>query len=256
MKDDQSDFVPAVFDFDPEALSFFQDTFLELFNGPFGDPCKSLGSPYTGGIPYQTVIPTQDPWLVFSEQTPAYEPERPFATEAVQAILGRVWSIPLDPTAQEEIATHLNFLLTTARIRKFISMYFKYWQPNCPILHRPTFDPDTVSLSLLVAVAFMGAMYSDNEKEVHVAKRLVDFAELLVFSSDIFSFESEIGAVFCGNRNTNGESNDWLQLQNFQAGYIILIVQYWAGSLMSRNRAMENRFSEVVKVFLHLSSGM
>jgi hypothetical protein len=245
----KEDYAPAFVESDPAALSFFQDTFLDFFNGPFGDPHKSLNDPYTAGMTYKSMASsTQGPDPRLTGQQPSFENEGLFATAMIQAILSRVWSVHLDAKAQEEISADLSFLLAPARMRKFMSLYFKYWQPNCPMIHVPSFDPRTVSLSLLTSVCFTGAMYSENKKELSIAKRLVDFAELFVFSNGIFSCENEITSVFYGTRNVDDEPSCWVQFQNLQAAFLMVICQYWSGSLTSRNRAMENRFGEVIKV--------
>ncbi|KAL2007443.1 hypothetical protein VTN00DRAFT_8881 [Thermoascus crustaceus] len=235
---------------DPNGMSFFQDTFVNFFNGPFSDAHKSfLQDPFAGGLAYQAIAPSgQDPDLSMPGDHSFYEPESPFATALVQSILAKAWSVNLDPKAQEEISADLQFLLTTRRIRKFVNMYFRYWHPNCPILHPPSFDPDQVQLSLLASVVFMGAMYSDDERESYAAKKVLDFAELFVFSTDTFAFELEVGRVFSEITSPDAERGDWLHFQNFQAGYLMVVIQYWAGSQISRNRAMENRFSEIIKV--------
>ncbi|KAL4898719.1 hypothetical protein BDV59DRAFT_197597 [Aspergillus ambiguus] len=238
---------PPTFDSDPSTLSFFQDTFLDFFNGPFGAPQKPLSDPFGNSMVYPGIIPpADDPNFGFPTE-PVYEPERPFATAMIQALLARAWSVPLDPKAHEEISINLNYLLTTARIRKFVSMYFKYWQPNCPILHVPSFNPDTVALPLLVSVTFLGAMYSHDQRESYAAKRLIDFAELYVFSSEVFASEHEISLAYAGVRPTDYEFSDF-QFQNLQAGFIMCVAQYWSGSPMSRSRVMENRFAEVIRV--------
>lgn len=243
------------FEPDPTALGFFNDTFANFFNGPFGYSHKPLENPYTGGISYPASIAGQGSNLAFPEQLP-YEPERPFAAALVHSILTRAWSVPLDPKGQQEVSTNVNFLLTTARIRKLLSMYFKYWHPSCAIIHIPSFNMESVPLPLLASLVFMGAMYSNDEMEVHAAKRLLDFAELFIFSSSVFACENEIGATFCGNRSPDDPMSDWVQFQNFQAGFLIVVVQYWAGSRASRNRVMETRFSEVVQVcFTLLQTG-
>ncbi|CAG8057096.1 unnamed protein product [Penicillium nalgiovense] len=235
-------------DSEPVAPQFFQDTFLDFFHGPFGDGNRPTGNPYhTGELSYQSAIPPGQHPTALPRDPPIFEPERPFAMTLIHLILTQAWHVPLNPTAQEELSTNLNFLLTTARIRKYITLYFRYWQPNCPMLHI-SFDPETVPLPLLAAVVFMGAMYSSDEREVYVAKRVLDFAELFIFANDVFSAESEIGATFSGSRSFDEETMDWGWFQNFQAGVIITIAQYWAGNRLSRNRAMENRFGEVVKV--------
>ncbi|KAJ5110039.1 hypothetical protein N7532_002684 [Penicillium argentinense] len=233
---------------DPASLQFFQDTFLDFFNGPFGDGNKSVGDPYASQIGLQTPAPRQDPSLALHPDTPIFEPERPFAMALIQSILARAWTVALDAKAQEEISSNLSFLLTTARIRKFISLYFKYWQTNCAMIHVPSFDPETVSLPLLTSVTFMGAMYSTDQREAYIAKRVIDFAELFVFSSRVFSAENEVASVFSGNKSSDDDENEWVRFQNLLAGFIMTITQYWSGSRASRNRAMENRFSEVVKV--------
>ncbi|KAL4753717.1 hypothetical protein BDW72DRAFT_167788 [Aspergillus terricola var. indicus] len=244
-----AEFAPAFVDLDPNSLSFFQDTFLDFFNGPFGETHKTVGDTYAGGMMDYTPTPASnhDPNLAFSGQQP-FEPERPYATAMIQAILSRAWSVPLDAKVHEEISTNVTFLLTTGRIQKLVALYFKYWHANCTMLHAPTFDPEYVALPLLTSVVFMGAMYTKDERERYAAKRLLDFAELYVFSSDIFSSEYEMASTICGNRQAEGEVHGWLQFQTLQAGFLMVVAQYWAGGPVSSSRAMEIRFSEVVKV--------
>ncbi|KAL3473526.1 hypothetical protein BJX99DRAFT_233653 [Aspergillus californicus] len=245
---DNTGFSPGFVELDSKSLSFFQDTFLDFFNGPFGDMHKSLVDPYAGQMmEFPTMLPpNHDPNLTFVGQQP-FESESGYATAMIQAILSRAWSVPLDAKVHEEVSTNLTFLLTTARIQKFIALYFKYWHLNCTILHVPSFYPDNIALPLLTSVVFMGAMYTKDERELYAAKRLLDFAELFVFSSDIFSSEYEVAATMCGSRYPEA-THDWLQFQNFQAGFLTVVAQYWAGGRISSSRAMENRFSEVVKV--------
>lgn len=245
----QPEYVSTFVEPDPAGMSFFQDTFVNFFNGPFSDAHKTLQDPFVGGLAYQAIVPSgQDPELSVPGNHSFYEPESPFATALVQSILAKAWTVNLDPKAQEEISADLQYLLTTKRIRKFINMYFRYWHPNCLIIHPPSFDPEHVPLSLLASVVFMGAMYSDDERETYAAKRVLDFAELFVFSTETFSCELEVSRVFNGLTTPDSERDDWLHFQNFQAGYLMVVIQYWAGSRVSRNRAMENRFSEIIKV--------
>lgn len=249
VKEDQLEYAPTFIESDPATLSFFQDTFISFFNGPLGVPPRVLEGPYNGEIAYQESIPTrQDPNLTIPGGQLPHDGERPFAMAMIREILARVWSVLLDPRAQEEVSANIHFLLTTARIRKFVSLYIEFWHPSCPIIHVASFDPEIVSLPLLTSVVFMGAMYSDDTRESCAAKRVLDFAELFVFSNDIFAYGDEIGANFSADRSLDGELDELLQFQNLQAGYIMLVVQYWAGSRVSRNRAMEIRFTEVVKV--------
>lgn len=229
----------------------FRDTFVNFMNGPFGDTCKALQDPLGESLVYPTILPPgPDPTLLLHGEQPFYEPESAFATALVSHIFSKVWIGATDPKIQQEMLANLQFLLTTARIRKFVDMYFRYWHHNCPLLHPPSFDPNQVPTPLLASVVFMGAMYSNDDREVQLAKKLLDFAELYVFSTETFACESEIYRVFNGIPTVEGEKNNWLHFQYFQAGYLMLVVQYWAGSKVSRNRAMEIRFSEIIRVFI------
>ncbi|OXV07421.1 hypothetical protein Egran_04814 [Elaphomyces granulatus] len=230
-------------------MSFFRDTFVNFMNGPFGDTCKALQDPLGESLVYPTILPPgPDPNLLLHGEQPFYEPESAFATALVSHIFSKVWIGTTDPKIQQEMLANLQFLLTTARIRKFVDMYFRYWHHNCPLLHPPSFDPNQVPTPLLASVVFMGAMYSNDDREVQLAKKLLDFAELYVFSTETFACESEIYRVFNGIPTIEGEKNNWLHFQYFQAGYLMLVVQYWAGSKASRNRAMEIRFSEIIRI--------
>ncbi|KAJ5557054.1 hypothetical protein N7494_000969 [Penicillium frequentans] len=240
-------YTPAMADPDPSTIQYFPNSFLDFFNTSFGEQ-KPVDDPYTGHTLPAGLPSTQDSHSTIIPDQAVFEPERPFAMALVQSILARAWTVPLDSKGQEEISANLNFLLTTARIRKFAALYFKFWQPSCPMIHLPSFDPETVSSPLLAAVVFMGAMYSTDQREVFVAKRVLDFAEMFIYSSQVYSAESEIASIFLGNRNTVDEGDDWVKFQNFLAGFIMVAAQYWAGNQTARARAMENRFGEVVKV--------
>ncbi|KAJ6041024.1 hypothetical protein N7444_009929 [Penicillium canescens] len=234
---------------DPAIPLSFPDIFLDFLNVPFADGVKPTHESYSAdGINYEGVVPPQaTSGLALQGDQPLFEPERPFATALIQAILARAWQAPLDAKAQAEVTANLNFFLTTARIRKCIFLYFKYWQPSCAYVHS-SFDPETAPLPLLAGVVFMGAMYNSDERESYIAKRVLDFVELFIFSSDVFSAECEVSTIFSGNRCHDGETNDWTKFQNLLAGVIILTVQYWAGNRVARYRALETRFTEIVKV--------
>ncbi|KAJ5484844.1 hypothetical protein N7539_004832 [Penicillium diatomitis] len=248
MQGDQAGF-PADFGGpDPSNLQFYPDTFVDFFNGPFGEH-KNMEGPYQLPNAFPTSFATvPNGQLALPGQTTIFEPEQPFAMALVQNIMARVWTLPLDAKTQEEISANLGLLLTTARVRKFVSLYFKYWQPSCAMIHVPTFNLETVGTPLLAAVTFFGAMYSSDPKEAHLAKRMLDIAELYIFSSHMYSPEFEVASTYTGAPSLEDEASDWTRFQTFQAGFVILIVQYWAGSRSSKNRAMENRFSEVLKV--------
>ncbi|CRG88903.1 Regulatory protein ADR1 [Talaromyces islandicus] len=226
-----------------DDLAEFHENFMSFITGPFADTQKS----YPEGFNTQTALtPSHDPNLAMVGSSSYYEPERPFATSLIQSILARSWTMNLDEKSQQEISTNLHFLLTTQRILKFVALYFRYWHPNCPIIHAQSFDVETAPMPLLASVVFMGAMYSSDERETYVAKRVLDFAELYVYSTDALSCENEVGRIFVNQGTTDMERKGWEMFQNFQAAYLMVVIQYWAGTKVSRNRAMEARFSEII----------
>ncbi|PWY83419.1 hypothetical protein BO70DRAFT_361536 [Aspergillus heteromorphus CBS 117.55] len=246
MGDDQVDYASACLESDPAAGGFFQEHFLDLFNGPFRDTIRVVDSSY-GEAPNMTMVVPPVPELFPFAERQTYESE-PFAAALYDAIWTRISLIPLGPQVKEQLTAHLDLLLTPEVIRKFVLMYCRYWQPSCAMVHLASMDLNAVPLPLLAAIAFMGAMYSPDPQETHAAKQLLDFVELFIFSSEAYSADIEVASMFSGFGHFDIISNEWELFQNFQAGFIIVIVQYWSGSRPSRNRAMENRFSEVIKV--------
>jgi hypothetical protein len=230
---------------DSNEFATFHENFMSFITGPFAETQKS----YIGGFSGQTTLtPGYDLNLAMVGDSSYYEPEKPFSTSLIQSILARSWTMNLDEKSQQEISTNLHFLLTTRRILKFVALYFRYWHPNCPIIHAQSFDVEHAPTPLLASVVFMGAMYSSDERETYVAKRVLDFAELYIYSTDALSCENEVGRTFMGRPTTDTERKDWAMFQNFQAAYLMVVIQYWAGTKVSRNRAMETRFSEIILV--------
>jgi hypothetical protein len=172
----------------------------------------------------------------------------PYISQLTNMILNGIWSLNLDAKTQEELTTAVHFLLTKARVSNFVSLYFLNWHLNCPILHQPSFDPYQVPTALLLSVSLFGAMYSKDNMELYATKRLLDIAEVAVFSSDVFSSRAEIVRSLSGTVVLDSETMQSNDFENFQAGYLILVLQYWAGTRTSKNRAMETHFNKVITV--------
>ncbi|ETI26659.1 hypothetical protein G647_10319 [Cladophialophora carrionii CBS 160.54] len=227
------------------------DQYLDFWTGPFG----LMPSPSYSDLQLELY----DPSMVSSEMqmasTPSTTTQPPpdqaqYVSALAMAIYNKLWCLALDEKARQELTTCLNFLLTGEKIRKFISLYFRNWHLNCPILHKPSFDPANVPVSLVISVVFIGAMYSKDQTERLAAKKLVDVAELVVFDSEIFSFESEVTrSIQDESTPANPDSaHEWKIFQELQAGYLMVIAQYWGGSRGSKRRAMQSRFGDVINV--------
>ncbi|KAK5189541.1 hypothetical protein LTR92_010443 [Exophiala xenobiotica] len=239
-----------------ESFTDMDEQYLDFWNGPFG----LMPSPNYADMQ----LDFYDPSIVSAEvrygPTPSDAASNPpdqaqYISSVNMAIYNKLWCLALDDKARQELTSCLNFLLTPEKIPKFITMYFRNWHLNCPMLHKPSFDPSKVPTSLVIGVVFVGAMYSKDQSERLAAKKLVDIAELTVFDSEIFSFESEIirfiqdsSSPAAPDPGDGIADPEWYRFQELQAGFLMVIAQYWAGSRIPKRRALESRLGEVIKV--------
>ncbi|OAP55201.1 hypothetical protein AYL99_10901 [Fonsecaea erecta] len=247
---------PAAFDFSGmfQTPMGIDDQYLDFWTGPFG----MIHSPsYT-----DLQLELYDPAMISPEaqigSTPSSSTQQPldqaqYISALNMAIYNKLWCLALDEKSRQELTACLNFLLTSEKIRKFISLYFRNWHLNCPIIHRPSFDPSKVPVGLVISVVFIGAMYSKDQTERLAAKRLVDVAELVVFDSEIFSSEIEVTRSIQGDSlptpsDSLQQDRDWEIFQELQAGYLMVVAQYWGGSRGSKRRAMQSRLGDVINV--------
>lgn len=82
--------------------------------------------------------------------------------------------IPFDIDLAREIFVVENLLT-------FTSTYFKYVQPEVPILHQPSFDLETVSLELMLVVFIYGSMHVAITDETISARCFSDITEEYVY---------------------------------------------------------------------------
>lgn len=180
-----------------------------------------------------------------------WEPASAQSVAILQALLGQCASLNLNEQEQADISQHLNYLFVPSKIEKSINSYFELWHPHCPMVHRPSFTIESTPIPLLIAMTLMGAMYSQVEHEVDSCKVALDIAELFIYSIDDFTDHFEIQQMLKFSSTpaqTQASMPSYLALKNLQAAYLIIVVQTWAGNSAARKRAMEARFSTVIKV--------
>jgi hypothetical protein len=180
-----------------------------------------------------------------------WEPASAQSAAILHALLGKSALLDLNDQEQADISQHLNYLFVPSKIQKSIGCYFEFWHPHCPMVHQPSFSIEKAPITLLIAMTLMGAMYSQVESEVDSSKAALDLAELFIYSLDDFTDEFEIQQMlkFSSTPCQNQFSvPSYLELKNLQAAYLIIVVQTWAGNSAARKRAIESRFSTVIKV--------
>lgn len=180
-----------------------------------------------------------------------WEAPSPQSTAIVQAIFNSTDSLQLSTQERAVISQPLYSLFSATKIERLIDLYFEFWHPHCPIVHRPSFSVETTPIPLLISMSLMGAMYSQVDKDSVTAKPLLDLAEHYIFTLEDLTPEFEIRQALRAQPPTSPEQSTMhslLAFQHLQAAYIMVCLQFWAGNAVSRKRAIETRFGVVIKV--------
>ncbi|KAK4946522.1 hypothetical protein LTR10_014374 [Elasticomyces elasticus] len=134
-------------------------------------------------------------------------------------------------------------LLTNIELDNCLNLYFANYHRHCPILHRQSFHPTTVPTPLLLATVALGAMYS-RPSTVQWIKRLLDVMEAYTFSFP--GLRDEYGD-FSLSDAPDEETLEY-QFQLFQGAYLMVVAQFFSGTLAARRRARRQRFTTVLGV--------
>ncbi|CZR58532.1 uncharacterized protein PAC_08424 [Phialocephala subalpina] len=130
----------------------------------------------------------------------------------------------------------IELFVTAENLTEFTRLYFENWHPNCPILHQPTFDLETISLPLLLSVFLIGATYSSPRDTASMARQCYDIAEDYAFGhkdfTRIFQIEHPEGIGTA--------------IEALQATFLVVIMQNWTSCTISRRRMRTQRYSDIV----------
>ncbi|RSL83513.1 hypothetical protein CEP51_004468 [Fusarium floridanum] len=124
-------------------------------------------------------------------------------------------------------------------LRKFLALFWNIWHPNCPYIHRQTFDPTTAKPSLVAAMVITGACVSPEPTDNELARTWFNSVEEMVFSDDAFCDD----APYCPLVNPVQGID---KIQALQAGYLVCTYQNWEGNDNSKRRARRHRFNSLV----------
>ncbi|KAJ5958647.1 uncharacterized protein N7479_005797 [Penicillium vulpinum] len=127
-------------------------------------------------------------------------------------------------------------------ICKFLRIFWSSWYPNCPIIHRPTFDPLSAPPSLLSSMVIIGACLSPDKSDNQIARAWFNPIEEIVFSEQ---WLEEDFTTSTWARNLDGESN---RLQSLQAAYFVCLFQNWEGSDVNKRRVRLHRYSTLIAI--------
>lgn len=214
-------------------LSYMQNQSDDTFTPMFMDPLLSSFDQATSSI--------QEEW----------EPPSVQSAAVVQAMLDQACLLQVNSQELAHVSQLINYLFTPTRIENLTKLYFEFWHPHCPVLHKPSFRVETEPIPLLISITMMGAMYSPVDREVNTAKLLLDVAELYIYGIEDLTDEFEIKQMLRASYAKSPEQSaaqSLLVFQHLQSAYLMVCVQFWAGNMMARRRAIETRFGVVVKV--------
>jgi len=190
---------------------------------------------------------------VDTDSTTSFSCTEADAERLVLSVMRAPTLLLLSEHIRTEVQQQLQNLCHPASVARFVKYYFNIWHLNCRIVHRPTFGIDTCDDSLVLAVIFLGAMYSPNAAERLDASALLEHAESYIFSclpllsSADGHQQKEPGSV-CDDEN---------DFKIVQAAFIMVINLFWTGAGAQKRRAATELFDNVVEVgaiSVHLTS--
>jgi hypothetical protein len=151
----------------------------------------------------------------------------------------RLWS-----SVTEELCLKL---FSPAQIRYFLDLFWSLWYPNCPIIHKPTFNIEQVPAELLCPMVVLGACTSRDTSHRKIAGFWFDIVEELVFTSPLL--EEDTTKPYSPKRNAPVSRK---RLQVLQGAYCVCLYQNWEGPDRAKRRIRNQRFSVLVTVIISL----
>jgi hypothetical protein len=129
---------------------------------------------------------------------------------------------------------------STPNIRRFLEYFWSLWYPNCPIIHKPLFNPHTATPGLLSVMTVIGACLSPYQEDSKAAKKWLDSIEELIFSHECFR----------DNHSPRSNDSKWKKerLQSIQAGYLVCSLQKREGPGEAQARIRRYRHASMVTV--------
>ena len=149
-------------------------------------------------------------------------------------------SIPSWTTETHNAATHF---FSPANIHRFLTFFWAVWYPNCPIVHRPFFDPSTASPALLAVIVIIGACLSPDEEDGRMARKWMDAVEVMTFRQEWFG-ENKVDVPRIDDHEKKWKS----RLECIQTAYLVCSLQKREGSVEAQGRVRRYRHAMMVTV--------
>lgn len=153
-----------------------------------------------------------------------------------RSIITASWSTSLE--------AHCYEFFHPENIEKFLALFWSYWNPNWPTIHRPTFIANDRSPCLIAAMVIVGACLSPEHRDCGMAQIWLNTIEEMIFSHELFSHPDPAEAW----SNPGDEVSRQTQIDVLQAAFCVCLYQTWEGSKQGRKRVLRHRYNELIFV--------
>lgn len=148
----------------------------------------------------------------------------------------------------EEVESLCRLFFSPSNITRFLGYFWSLWYPNCPFIHRASFDPQSAPPALLCVMLVIGACLSPHPDDASTARMWLDCVEELAFSDSSFSEEYT-------SAPSHAILDQYLErkkkrLECLQMAYLVCSLQKREGSTEARNRVRRYRHATMVMVSL------
>ena len=135
---------------------------------------------------YSDIYANQNIGPVDATPIPVYFPLSP-PTARIETLLSLLATqYASNPDAFALPADHLQTNLARAvftghNILQYVTAFFTYFHPHTPFIHRPSFNIETVSMPLLLAISLLGSVFAAPQDDALSARYFFDLGEEYVF---------------------------------------------------------------------------
>jgi hypothetical protein len=154
-----------------KPLSYVQDEYMnDLFSGIFSDFYEDHNAEAIDPAPIFTSFPLSPPTAS--------------RIDALLLVLTNQYSLKPNvfTSATDDFPAGLaRAVFTSNNIVQYVTAFFTYFHPHTPFIHRPSFNIETVSLPLLLAISLLGSVFAAPQDDALSARYLFDIGEEYVF---------------------------------------------------------------------------
>ncbi|KAJ0416505.1 hypothetical protein BJY00DRAFT_316754 [Aspergillus carlsbadensis] len=210
----------------------------------------SHGLPITSSIPVAS-LSTIEPSMLHITTSEDLDPLTARTYEILHHFRNIVTSKPsasvvrLDWTLDIESAARSFFSPTN--ITRYLGYFWSLWYPNCPFVHRASFDPQTAPPALLCVMVLIGACLSPHGEDAVTARMWLNVVEELAFSDSSF-WEERDGGKGGGKAVVLDQyvGRKKKRLECVQTAYLVCSLQKREGDEEARTRVRRYRHATMV----------